>query len=197
MEAGFRLAFASPPHETENTALILQLTLHPATRSLICRIFQQVCAIAGETPLTRGVCGWIVLVRRSGEAGSEQAVRLRYAWHGAPSQGEQLSNGRVTWSRAGREWEQPWRLNHSCGMERERHAQMCLQKRYAEGWEAEETVGGTGYLGSGQTTGDESERLSAAFHARAMARWEGPQRNDKAWAWVSNSSVCLKQNKHA
>lgn len=49
-------------------------------------------------------------------------------------------------------------------------------------------MGGTGYLGSGQTTGDESERLSAAFHARAMARWEGLQRNDKAWAWVSNSS---------
>lgn len=56
--------------------------------------------------------------------------------------------------------------------------------------------GETGYLGGGQTTGDESERLSAAFHARATARWEGPQRNDKAWDWVSNSSVCLKQNKH-
>lgn len=40
-------------------------------------------------------------------AGSErQAMRLHWAWRTAPSWGEPLSNGRVTWSRTGREWGQ-------------------------------------------------------------------------------------------
>lgn len=114
------------PHEIENTAL------KAPRRSLLCIIFQRFCAIAGAAPLTRGVCGCTELVRRSGEAGSEQAGRLHYAWHGAPSQGERLSNGRVTWSRAGREWEQPWRQNHSCGMERGRHTNVFGRK--IRGW---------------------------------------------------------------
>lgn len=114
-----------------------ETTANPAARhSLVCIIFQRVCAIAGATPLTRGVCGWTVLVCRSREAGSKQAGRLRYAWHGAPSQGERLSNGRVTWSKAEREWEQPRRLNHSCGMERGGHANVFARtiRRGMRGW---------------------------------------------------------------
>lgn len=59
-----------------------------------------------------------------------------HPWHGAPSQGERLSNGGVTWSRAGKEWEQPWRLNHSCGMEAGRHTNVSGGKicREMRGW---------------------------------------------------------------
>lgn len=139
----------------------------PLPAWLVCIIFQGACAIAGATALTRGVCGWTVLVHRSREAGSKQAGRLRYAWHGAPSQGERLSNGRVTWSRAGREWEQPRHLNHSCGMEKERETNKCGWGDSGRDEEWATRVGRTVYLGNGQMTGDESERLSAAFHARA------------------------------
>lgn len=130
-------AALSSLHPTRKWKCSSKTTANPAPcRSLVCTIFQRVCAIAGATPLTRGVCGWAALFRRSGEAGSEQAGRLRYAWHRAPSRGEQLSNGRVTWSRAWREWEQPWRLNHSCGMKRGRHTNVLARKirRGMRGW---------------------------------------------------------------